>query len=220
MAFSGRWPRRYRGFEMTPTQTVRNLRVLVVEDEGLVAAGLKGQLEDIGHQVVGLAKDGQEAVGLASSLQPELIIMDIRIPGMDGIEAARTILAEGTIPIVLLTAYADEDFVRRAGEAGAMAYLLKPVGGAHLRSTIEVALARFKELDALRQEVSDLKEALETRKLVEQAKGVLMKRLQLSEAEAFRRMQQKSRRKRTNLRDVASTILQAEEFLGSFEETP
>ena len=101
-----------------------------------------------------------------------------------------------------------------------MAYLLKPVGGAQLRSTIEVALARFKELDALRQEVSDLKEALDTRKVVEQAKGVLMKRLKLSEAEAFRRMQQKSRRTRTNLREVASTILKAEEVLGPFEETP
>lgn len=205
---------------MTTTQAVRNLRVLIVEDEGIVAAGLKGQLEDIGHQVVGLAKDGQEAVGLASNLHPDLIIMDIRIPGMDGIEASRRILAQTAIPIVLLTAYADEDFVRRAGEAGTMAYLLKPVGGAHLRSTIEVALARFKELDALRQEVTDLREALDTRKLVEQAKGVLMKRLQLSEAEAFRRMQQKSRRTRTNLKEVASTILKAEETLGPFEEAP
>ena len=208
------------GFDMTTTQVVRNLKILVVEDEGIVAAGLKGQLEDIGHQVVGLAKDGPEAVGLAANLQPDLIIMDIRIPGMDGIEAAQTILLKSPIPIVLLTAYADEDFVRRAGEAGTMAYLLKPVGGAQLRSTIEVALARFKELDALRQEVSDLKEALDTRKVVEQAKGVLMKRLKLSEAEAFRRMQQKSRRTRTNLREVASTILKAEEVLGPFEETP
>jgi response regulator NasT len=205
---------------MTSKQITQNLRVLVVEDEGLVAAGLKGQLEDIGHHVVGLAKDGEEAVGLAVNLQPDLVIMDIRIPGMDGIEAARTILAQAAIPIVLLTAYADEDFVRRAGEAGAMAYLLKPVAGPHLRSTIEIALARFKELDALRRDVSDLKEALETRKLVEQAKGVLMKRLQLSEAEAFRRMQQKSRRTRSNLKEVASTILKSEELLGSFEESP
>ncbi len=208
------------GFDMTTPQVVRNLKVLVVEDEGIVAAGLKGQLEDIGHQVVGLAKDGPEAVGLATNLQPDLIIMDIRIPGMDGIEAAQTILLKSAIPIVLLTAYADEDFVRRAAEAGTMAYLLKPVGGAQLRSAIEVALARFRELDALRQEVSDLKEALDTRKVVEQAKGVLMKRLKLSEAEAFRRMQQKSRRTRANLREVASTILKAEEVLGPFEETP
>lgn len=199
-------------------RSMRELRVLVVEDEGLVAAGLKGQLEDIGHQVVGLAKDGPEAVGLASKLQPGLIIMDIRIPGMDGIEAARAILAQEAVPIIFLTAYPDENFVQRAGEAGAMAYLLKPVNAKHLRSTIEVALARFKELNALRREVTDLKEALDTRKLVEQAKGVLMKRIHLSEAEAFRRMQQKSRRKRTSLKEIASTILKAEELLTPFEE--
>lgn len=205
---------------MTPTQTVRNLRVLVVEDEGLVAAGLKGQLEDIGHQVLGLAKDAEEAVRLASKLQPDLIMMDIRIPGTDGIEAARAILAQEAVPIVFLTAYPDEDFVRRAGDAGAMAYLLKPVNESTLRSTIEVALARFTELGALRREVNDLKEALETRKLVEKAKGVLMKRVQLSEAEAFRRMQQKSRTTRTSLKVIASTIVQADDLLSPFEETP
>jgi response regulator NasT len=196
------------------------LRVLVVEDEGLVAAGLKGQLEDIGHQVMGLAKDGEEAVRLASKLQPDLIMMDIRIPGKDGIEAARAILAQEAVPIVFLTAYPDEDFVRRAGDAGAMAYLLKPVNESTLRSTIEVALARFTELDTLRREVVDLKEALETRKLVEKAKGVLMKRVQLSEAEAFRRMQQKSRTTRTSLKVIASTIVQADDLLSPFEETP
>lgn len=205
---------------MVSGRTNQNLRVLVVEDEGLVAAGLRGQLEDIGHQVVGLAKDGDEAVRLASKLQPDLIIMDIRIPKIDGIEAARAIVDQEAVPIVFLTAYPDDDFVRRAGESGAMAYLLKPVNQRALGSTIEVALARFKELDALRREVSDLKEALETRKLVEQAKGILMKRLQLSEAEAFRRLQQKSRSKRTSLKMVASMVLRADELLAPFEETP
>jgi response regulator NasT len=205
---------------MTSGANKRSLRVLVVEDEGLVAAGLKGQLEDIGHQVMGLAKDAEEAVRLASKLQPDLIMMDIRIPGADGIEAARAILAQEAVPIVFLTAYPDEDFVRRAGDAGAMAYLLKPVNESTLRSTIEVALARFTELDALRREVNDLKEALETRKLLEKAKGVLMKRVQLSEAEAFRRMQQKSRTTRTSLKVIASTIVQADDLLSPFEETP
>ncbi|MFQ5804287.1 MAG: ANTAR domain-containing response regulator [Candidatus Methylomirabilales bacterium] len=205
---------------MTDRRSNQALRVLVVEDEGLVAAGLKGQLEDIGHQVLGLATDAEEAVGLASKLQPDLIIMDIRIPGADGIETARAILAQEAVPIVFLTAYPDEDFVRRAGDAGAMAYLLKPVNESTLRSTIEVALARFTELDALRREVKDLKEALETRKLVEKAKGVLMKRVQLSEAEAFRRMQQKSRTTRTSLKIVAATIVQADDLLAPFEETP
>ncbi len=205
---------------MTSGANNRSLKVLVVEDEGLVAAGLKGQLEDIGHQVLGLAKDAEEAVRLASKLQPELIMMDIRIPGTDGIEAARAILAQEAVPIVFLTAYPDEDFVRRAGDAGGMAYLLKPVNESTLRSTIEVALARFTELDALRREVNDLKEALETRKLVEKAKGVLMKRVQLSEAEAFRRMQHKSRTTRTSLKVIASTIVQADDLLSPFEETP
>ena len=205
---------------MTSGANKQSLRVLVVEDEGLVAAGLKGQLEDIGHQVLGLAKDAEEAVRLASKIQPDLIMMDIRIPGTDGIEAARAILAQEAVPIVFLTAYPDEDFVRRAGDAGGMAYLLKPVNESTLRSTIEVALARFTELGALRREVNDLKEALETRKLVEKAKGVLMKRVQLSEAEAFRRMQQKSRTTRTSLKVIASTIVQADDLLSPFEETP
>lgn len=209
-----------RDVDMISGRTNRNLRVLVVEDEGLVAAGVRGQLEDIGHHVVGLAKDGNEAVRLASTLQPDLIIMDIRIPGIDGIEAARAIVNREAVPIVFLTAYPDDDFVRRAGESGAMAYLLKPVNQRALGSTIQVALARFKELDALRREVVDLREALETRKLVEQAKGILMKRLQLSEAEAFRRLQHKSRSKRKSLKMVATMVLQADELLAPFEETP
>jgi two-component system, response regulator PdtaR len=197
---------------------MRRLRVLVVEDEGLVAAALTAQLEDLGHQVVGLAKDGQEAVEYASTLEPDIVITDIRIPVRDGIETARTILGLGPVPIVLLTAYADEDLVRRAGEAGVMAYLLKPVGEDQLRSTIEVAWARFQELRALRLEVRDMMEALEVRKVVERAKGILMNRLRLSESEAFRRMQETSRSKRVSLKEVASTILKAEEVLAPFEE--
>lgn len=203
---------------MATDRARKRLKVLLVEDEGLVAAGLRGQLEEIGHQVVGLATDGHQAVGLASSLDPDLLIMDIRIPGMDGIEAARAILSQKAIPIVFLTAYTDDDLLQRAGDAGAMAYLLKPVNGPNLRSAIQVALARFKELDALRHEVTDLKEVLETRKVVEQAKGILMKRLQLSEAEAFRRLQQRSRSKRMTIREVAASILGAEEAFAEFEE--
>lgn len=197
---------------------MRRLKVLAVEDEGLVAAALTTQLEDLGHQVVGLAKDGQEAVEYASTLEPDIVITDIRIPVRDGIETARAILGRRPVPIVLLTAYADESLIHRAGEAGVMAYLLKPADKQQLRSTIEVALARFEELHALRGEVRDLKEALETRKVVEQAKGVLMKRLRLPEAEAFRRMQQTSRSRRSSLKDVAASILRAEELLVPFEE--
>lgn len=197
---------------------MRQLKVLAVEDEGLVAAALTAHLGNLGHQVVGLAKDGQEAVECAAKLDPDLIIMDVRIPIMDGIETARAILARKPIPIVLLTAYSDENLVRRAGEAGVMAYLVKPTEKNQLRSTIEVAMARFEELHTLRQEVRDLEEALETRKLVEQAKGALMNRLKLSEAEAFRRMQHISRSTRTGLKDVAASILKAEGLLLPFEE--
>jgi response regulator NasT len=197
---------------------MRNLKILAVEDEGLVAAALTAHLGTLGHVVVGLAKDGQEAVECASKLGPDLIIMDVRIPIMDGIETSRTILGRKPIPIVLLTAFADESLARRAGEAGVMAYLVKPADRKQLSSTIEVALARFEELDALRREVRDLKGALETRKVVEQAKGVLMNRLKLSEGEAFRRMQQTSRNTRTGLKEVAATILKAEELLAPFEE--
>jgi len=199
---------------------MRKLKVLAVEDEGLVAAALTALLGNLGHQVVGLAKDGQEAVECAATLDPDLIIMDIRIPIMDGIETARTILGQKPIPIVLLTAYADENLARRAGEAGIMAYLVKPADRKQLGSTIEVALARFEELHTLRQEVHDLNEALETRKVVEQAKGVLMKRLRLPEAEAFQRMQQTSRSRRASLKEIAATILRAEELLAPFEEIP
>ena len=199
---------------------MRKLKVLAVEDEGLVAAALTALLGNLGHQVVGLAKDGQEAVECAATLDPDLIIMDIRIPIMDGIETARVILGQKPIPIVLLTAYADENLARRAGEAGVMAYLVKPADRKQLGSTIEVALARFEELHTLRQEVHDLNEALETRKVVEQAKGVLMKRLRLPEAEAFQRMQQTSRSRRASLKEIAATILRAEELLAPFEEIP
>ena len=165
-------------------------------------------------------------MGCGASIGHPNAVLDLRIPGTGeyynllDVEAARAILAQEAVPIVFLTAYPDEDFVRRAGDAGAMAYLLKPVNESTLRSTIEVALARFTELGALRREVNDLKEALETRKLVEKAKGVLMKRVQLSEAEAFRRMQQKSRTTRTSLKVIASTIVQADDLLSPFEETP
>lgn len=187
--------------------------MLTVEDEGLVVAGLRACLERLGHDVVGLARDGREAVEHASRLQPDLIIMDIRLPGMDGIEAARIILGSTPVPIVILTAYADEELVRRASAAGVMGYVLKPVDERQIHAVIEVALARFEEFSALRRETEDLKEALETRKVVEKAKGILMERLNLPEAEAFRRMQESCRRRRMSMKDFASKILEAEDLL-------
>jgi response regulator NasT len=194
---------------------MRRLRILTVEDEALVADSLNAALKALGHEVVGTARDGAEAVELASKYHPDLIIMDIRMPDMDGIEAAKAILAQRAVPIVLLSAYGDEELARRASEAGVMAYILKPVDLRQLRSAIEVACARFTELHALTQEVATLKEALETRKLVEKAKGVLMERLNLPEAEAFHLLQERSRSQRMSLKSLASKILEAEDVLKS-----
>jgi response regulator NasT len=197
---------------------MRRLRILTVEDEAPVADSLNAGLKALGHQVVGTAKDGVEAVESASKSHPDLIIMDIRMPSMDGIEAAKEILAQHAMPIVLLSAYADEGLARRASEAGVMAYILKPVDMRQLRSAIEVACARFMELQALTQEVATLKDALETRKLLEKAKGILMDRLKLSEGEAFRRIQEGARQRRITVKDFASKILEAGELLGTVGE--
>jgi response regulator NasT len=198
----------------------QGLRVLLVEDDVTVAEALEALLQSLGHQVIGVARHGGEAVESASSLLPDLVVMDIKLPVRDGIEATRTILAERAVPVILLTGYANEELVQRARSAGVMAYLLKPVDQRQLHSTIEVALARFAELDTLKREVSSLREELETRKLVEQAKGILMRRLRLSEPEAFRRMQRQSRTTRTTLRETASKILSAEQLLAPFDQHP
>jgi len=192
---------------------VKRLRILLVEDKARVAERLKVQLERLGHEVVGLANDGQEAVSCAWRLEPDLIIMEQHLPIIDGIETAQTILAHKPIPVILLTAYAAADFVRQAREVGVMAYLVTPVETRPLGPTIKVALARFEEFEAIRQEVGNLKEALKTRTLVEQAKRILMRRQKLSEAEAFRNMQRQSRRIGTSLGESASVILRVEELL-------
>jgi len=197
---------------------MRRLRIFTVEDEGPVADSLNAGLRALGHEVVGTAKDGLEAVESALRYNPDLLIMDIRIPGIDGIEAAREILAKRTMPIVLLTGYGDEELVRRASEAGVMAYILKPADIRQLRSAVEVAWARFVELQALTQEVTGLKEALETRKLVERAKGILMDRLKLCEAEAFRRIQEGARHRRMTMKEFAMKILEAGDLLETLGE--
>ena len=192
---------------------MRRLRILTVEDEAPVVDSLNAGLVALGHQIVGTAKDGAEAVESASKYHPDLIIMDIRMPGIDGIEATKEILAQRAVPIVLLSAYGDEELARRASEAGVMAYLLKPVDLRQLQSTVEVAFARFEKLVALDQEVATLKEALETRKLVEKAKGIVMERLNLPEAKAFHLLQERSRSQRISLKALASKILEAEDVL-------
>ncbi len=186
------------------------MRILVVEDKWLVAKALKVQLEGLGHRVVGVARDARDAVRSALRLEPELVIANVRLPIIDGIETARTVLAYRPVPIIVLTAYEAADLVGRAREAGAMACLVTPVDRLQLSRVIDEALARFREFEIIRREAIDMKEALETRALVERAKRVLMRRLTLSESEAFRRLQLQSQRAGGK---SASTVVRAEELL-------
>jgi response regulator NasT len=188
------------------------LRVLIVDDEAIIRMGLRAMLEEKGYQVIGEAGDGDRALELAKLLKPDLIFLDIKMPGMDGIETAAAIMRDRPTPIILLTAYSDRSLINRAKEAGVLAYLMKPFKESDLVPTIEIALARFQEIQALRREVGDLKETLETRKLVERAKGILMKRYGLSEEEAFQRIQRQSRNLRRPMKEIAEAIILAEEI--------
>jgi len=188
------------------------LRILVVEPKEFVAARLKDQLERLGHRVLGLARDGQEAVVAAQRLQPNLVLMETTLPGLDGISTAKAIVADQPVPVILLTGYAGAELVRRAREAGVVAYLTS-VDRRPLISAIEIALERFGEFRILRREGSDPSEALATRRLVDHAKKVLIARLGLSEAEAFRHILERKLDTGRSLRDTARTILGAEEVL-------
>jgi AmiR/NasT family two-component response regulator len=191
----------------------RKLRILVVESQGLLSARLKAQLEALGHRVVGQPKNAQDAISAALALAPDLILMDVRPPLVGGFELAHTILASKPAPIVLLTGYAAADFARRAAQAGVMAYLVTPVERRQLAAVIEVAMARFGEFEAIRQEVGSVAEAWQTRTVVEQAKRVLMRRLNLPEAAAFGRLQQQTRRAGSTLGHTAQAVLKAELLL-------
>jgi two-component system, response regulator PdtaR len=188
------------------------LRILIADDEPVIRMGLRTMLEEHGYKIVAEAGDGEEAVTLAGKAAPDLIFMDIKMPGLDGISAASTIMTRSPRPIILLTAWSERDLVYRAQEAGVLAYLVKPVREAELVPAIEVAMARFQELRALQQEVGSLKETLETRKVVERAKGILMKREGIEEQEAFHRIQRQSRNTRTPMRDIAHAILVSDDL--------
>jgi len=178
---------------------------------------LERQIRALGHLVVGTAGTGRRAVEMAHTLEPDLVLLDIAMPGLDGISAAREMLAARPVPIVMVTGHADPELVEPAAAAGVFTYLLKPVGQRNLDAAIQMARARFSELQALRQQVRDLTEALEIRKLVEQAKGILMKRLQVSEAEAFRRLQRRASAQRRSLQDVAEAVREADRFYRELE---
>ena len=184
-------------------------RVLVAEDEALIRLDLKEMLEEEGYAVVGEAGDGEEAVAMADRLRPDLVILDVKMPKLDGIAAAEQIAGERVAPVVILTAFSQRDLVERAREAGAMAYLVKPFQKKDLVPTIEMATSRFAEIVALEQEVGGLHERLEARKTVERAKGVLMTEHGMTEPEAFRWIQRTAMDRRTTMRAVADAVLAA-----------
>ncbi|HMO56393.1 MAG TPA: response regulator [Roseiflexaceae bacterium] len=190
-------------------------RILIAEDNDLVALTLEEQLKGLGYDVIGIARSGTEAIDLAQRMGPDLIIMDIRMPELEGTEAAARINQQRPTPIVMLTAYTDRDTIRKAEAAGALGYMVKPVNEAELSPAINIALARFRELQALRAQVHELEESLEARKLIERAKGILMQRLGLSERDAYERLRQRARDKRAKMKDIAQAIIEAEELLGS-----
>jgi len=182
-------------------------RVLIAEDEALIRLDLKEMLEEEGYVVVGEVGDGQAAVDQARELRPDLVVLDVQMPVLDGLSAAEQIAASRIAPVIVLTAFSQRELVERARDAGAMAYLVKPFSKADLVPAIEVARARFVEMTALDAEVGDLKERLEARKVVEQAKGKLMTDRGISEAEAFRWIQRTAMNERTSMKALAQLVL-------------
>lgn len=192
---------------------MRSLRVVIAEDEPLVTQTLTEQLRHLGHRVIGEAANGEEVVNMVLDARPDLVIMDIKMPKLSGLQASRAIMEKAPVPIILLTAYTDDAFIEEAASVGAMAYLVKPVDERDLVPAIRLAVSQFEQLQSLRREVDDLREALETRKLVERAKGVLMRRLNLTEEEAFNRIQRQARNRQAKMRDIARAIIEADEIM-------
>jgi AmiR/NasT family two-component response regulator len=185
----------------------RALRILVAEDETLIRLDLRGLLEAAGHEVCAEARDGEEAVALARETAPDVALLDVKMPRLDGIEAARRILDERPIPIVIVTAYGEQELVSRAVEAGVFGYLVKPFRESDLLPAIATATARYEELQALREEADSLAEALAARKAIERAKGILMEREGLSEQDAFARLRKASQISGRPLKIVAEALV-------------
>jgi len=182
-------------------------RVIIADDESVIRMDLKEMLNNLGYLVVAEAGDGVSAVNLAREFKPDLVIMDIRMPDLDGIGAAKVLTEERLCPVLLLTAFSQKDLVEAAKDAGVSGYIVKPFTERELVPAIEVVLARFKEFRALERQVGELQEALETRKLVDRAKGLLMDTQGLTEAEAFRKIQKMSMNTRKSMREIAEAIL-------------
>jgi response regulator NasT len=182
-------------------------RVVIAEDEALIRLDLAEMLAEEGYDVVGQAGDGQTAVDLAEQTRPDLVVLDVKMPGLDGIAAAQRIAEQRIAPVVILTAFSQRELVERAGDAGAMAYLVKPFNKSDLVPAIEMAVSRFAELQMLEAEVADLTERLETRKLVDRAKSVLQTKFGLSEPDSFRWIQKTAMDKRVSMRKVAELVV-------------
>lgn len=184
------------------------LRVVVAEDESLIRLDLVEMLREEGYEVVGEAADGQQAVDLAVALRPDLVIMDVKMPRRDGIDAASEIAEKRIAPVVILTAFSQRELVEKARDAGAMAYLVKPFSKADLMPAVELAASRYTEISSLENEIADLQERLETRKLIERAKGKLMESQSLTEPQAFKWIQRAAMDRRTTMKAVAEVIIE------------
>jgi AmiR/NasT family two-component response regulator len=186
----------------------RGRRVVIAEDEALIRMDLAEMLAEEGYDVVAAVDDGEDAVARAEELRPDLVILDVKMPRLDGIAAAQRIASQRIAPVVMLTAFSQRDLVESARDAGAMAYLVKPFGKSDLMPAIEMAVSRFAELQQLEAEVADLNERLETRKVVDRAKGVLQAKLGLSEPDAFRWIQKTAMDLRLSMREVAQGVVE------------
>lgn len=195
--------------ETTEVPLAPQRRVLVAEDEALIRLDLVEMLREEGYQVVGEAADGEQAVEMATDLKPDLVILDVKMPKMDGIEAASKITSDRIAPVVILTAFSQRDLILRARDAGTMAYLVKPFAKRDLVPAVELAVSRFAELQALEAEVAGLTDRLETRKLIDRAKGLLMSGQGLSEPEAFRWIQRTAMDRRTTMKAVAQIVVES-----------
>ncbi len=185
----------------------QQLRIVIADDESIIRMNLKETLVGLGYLVVGEAGDGVSVINLSRELRPDLVVMDIKMPKLDGIQAAKVLTEEKIAPVLLLTAYSDRELVDRAREAGVVNYIVKPFRDAELLPAIEIALHRYNEFAEMDKKIGDLTEVLETRKLVERAKGVLMDTQGLKEQEAFRKIQQLSMNTRKSMKEIAQAIL-------------
>lgn len=198
-----------------------SFRVMIVEDEAIVATGVVAMIQDAGHEVIGVAHSGEEAINIAAESSPDIAVVDIKLPGIDGIDTTKKLVENYGTAVVIMTAYADPEYISASAEAGAFTYLLKPVTKEALCANLELAARRASEFADLRKEAEDVKASLEVRKLSERAKHILMERLSLSEMDAFTHLKQKCRNQNKTMRQVSDEILAAEEaFLAEIDKDP